>query len=255
MGNSKTILKIEEKREGVIRAVEDCELPTDTEMAGVDVDVMKEKSEDKNKEIKCMLSKFWNHVSKAHEETSCAAGELSRLAMVLEPEDYYKIVEVGMRPLIAMEIPRVQQLISEKKSSEERARSRDEKRNMRIEDIIIEQNLPTPLDRWKDLKVLLPTKYLAAAVHYFIYSQVDQVHPLTNKFVAGKFKLSPSNLHQILTGRKYAGGHEMVKVKSDEHGEKYVKVSKYRKSHGHQGTGKAERRGQFFFGGAAGGRH
>ena len=193
--NSKAILKIEEKREGVIRAVEDRDLPMDTEAAGVDIDAMEGKSEEEKKEIKCMLSKFWNHVSKAHEEASCAAGQLSRLAMVLEPDDHYKIVEAGTRPLIAMEIPRVQQLISEKKSSEERARSRDEKKNMQIEDIIIEQNLPTPLDRWKDLKVLLPTRYLAAAVHFFVYSQADQVHPLTNKFVAEKFKLSPSNLH------------------------------------------------------------
>ena len=189
-GNSKTILKIKEKREGVIRAVEDHDLPMDTEAAGVDVDAMEGKSEEEKKEIKCMLSKFWNHVSKAHEEASCAAGELSRLAMVLEPDDHYKIVEAGMRPLIVMEIPRVQQLISEKESSEERARSHDEKKNMRIEDIIIEQNLPTPLDRWKDSKVLLPMRYLAAAVHFFIYSQADQAYPLTNKFVAEKFKLS-----------------------------------------------------------------
>ena len=205
--------------------MEDHDLPMDTEAAGVDVDTIKGKSEDEKKDIKRMLSKFWNHVSKAHEEASYAVGELSRLAMVLEPYDHYKIVEAGTRPLIAMEIPRVQQLISEKKSSKERARSRDEKRNMRIEDIIIEQNLPTPLARWKDLKVLLPMRYLAVAVHYFIYSQADQVHPLANKFVAEKFKLSPSNLHRILTGRKYAGGHKTVKVKSDKHGQKYVKVS------------------------------
>ena len=84
-GNSKTILKIEEKREGVIRAVEDRDLPTDTEAAGMDVDTMKGKTESEKKEIKRMLSKFWNHVSKAHEEASCAAGELSRLATVMEP--------------------------------------------------------------------------------------------------------------------------------------------------------------------------
>ena len=127
MGNSKAILKIEEKREGVVRALEDQNLPTDTEAAGVNVDKMKEKSDEEKKEIRRMLSRFWSFVSKAHEEASCAAGELSRLAMVLEPEDYYKIVEAGTRPLIAMEIPKVQQLISEKKMSEEWARSHDEK--------------------------------------------------------------------------------------------------------------------------------
>ena len=83
MGNSKTILKIEEKREGVVRAMEDRDLPMDMEAVGVDVDAMEGKSEEEKKEIKRMLSKFWNHVSKAHEEVSCAVAELSRLAMVL----------------------------------------------------------------------------------------------------------------------------------------------------------------------------
>ena len=112
---------------------------------------------------------------------------------------------------------------------------------MRIEDIIIEQNLPTPLDRWKDSKVLLLMRYLAAAVHYFIYSQADQVCPLMNKFVAGKFRLSPSNLHRILTGRKYAGGHETAKGKCDEHGEKYVKVSKYPETKKEKSKGKSSK--------------
>ena len=88
------------------------------------------------------------------------------------------------------------------------------------------RNLPTPLERWKDSKVLLPTRYLAAAVHYFIYSQADQKSPMTNKFVAEKFSLSSSNLHRIITGRRYAGGHEGAKAAPDDHGEKYVKIAK-----------------------------
>ena len=71
----------------------------------------------------------------------------------------------------------------------------------------------------------LPTRYLAAAVHYLVYSQADEAHPMTNKHVAEKFALSPSNLHHILTGRRYAGGHETAKIRSEDMGEKYVKVA------------------------------
>ena len=93
---------------------------------------------------------------------------------------------------------------------------------MRIEDIIIEQNLPTPLDRWKDSKVLLRTRYLAAEVHYFVYSQADQKNPMTNKFVVDKFK-SPSSLHRIITGRCYTAG--TTKTTPEDHGERFVKVA------------------------------
>ena len=97
--------------------------------------------------------------------------------------------------MIAMEIPQTRQLISQKKESEEWVRSHEEMRNTCIEEIIVKQNLPTPLETWKDSKVLLPTRYLAAMDHYFVYSQADEAHPMMNKFVAERFHLSPSNLH------------------------------------------------------------
>ena len=77
--------------------------------------------------------------------------------MVLEPDDYFKVVKAGTRLIITMEIPKAKQIVAQQKESEERARSCDEMRNTKIEDIIIEQNLPTPLNRSKDSKVLLPT--------------------------------------------------------------------------------------------------
>ena len=195
-------MKVEEKREGVIRVIEDRDIPMEDNTTVVDADKIEGKSEEEKKEIKRMLRKFWGHVEKAHEEVACAAGELSRLSMVLEPDDYFKVVEAGTRPIITMDILKVKQMVAQHKEAKERARSHDEMRNTRIEDIIIEQNLPTLLERWKDSKVLLPTRYLAAAVHYFVYSQVDQVNPMTNKFVSDKFNLSSSNLHRIITGRR-----------------------------------------------------
>ena len=48
---------------------------------------------------------------------------------------------------------------------------------------------------------------------------------MTNKHVAEKFALSPSNLHRILTGRRYVGGHETAKTRREDMGEKYVKVA------------------------------
>ena len=75
--------------------MEDWDLSIDSDTTVVDVDAMKGKLAEEKKEIKWMLSKFFNHVSKAHQEASCAVGELSRLSMVVELEDHFKIVETG----------------------------------------------------------------------------------------------------------------------------------------------------------------
>ena len=200
-GDSKSIMRTEEKRAGIIRTIEDRDIPLEDDTEVVDPEQMKNKMKEEKMEEKCMLRKFWTHVSKAHEEAACVAGELVRLSMVLDEDDYYKVVQAGTWPLIAMEISQIKKQVEEAKNVQEQARSREEMQNVKIEEIIIKQNLPTPLDRWKGSKVLLPTRYLVAAIHYLVYSQADAAHPMTNKHVAGKFALSPSNLHQILTGR------------------------------------------------------
>ena len=71
--------------------IADKEVPTNTEQV-IDPDAITGKTDEEKKEIKEMLKKFWTHVRKAHEEAACVAGELS---MVIEPEDYFKIVEAG----------------------------------------------------------------------------------------------------------------------------------------------------------------
>ena len=193
--DSKLIMRMEEKRAAIIRMIEDRDIPLEDDTEVVDPEQMKNKMKEEKMEVKHMLRKFWTHVSKTHEEAACAAGELVRLSMVLDEDDYYKVVQAGTWPLIAVEIPQKKKQVEEVKSVQERARSREEIRNVKIKETIIEQNLPTLLNRWKGSKVLLLTRYLAAAVHYLVYSQADEAHPMMSKHVAGKFALSPSNLH------------------------------------------------------------
>ena len=119
MGNNKTIMKIEEKREGVIRVIEDKDIPEEEDTMVVDPDKLEGKMTAEKKEIKRMLRKFWTDIQKAHEEAACAAGELGHLSMVLEPDNYFKVVEAGTRPIITMEIPKVKQMVAQQKESEE----------------------------------------------------------------------------------------------------------------------------------------
>ena len=53
-GNSKTLMKIEEKKEGVIRVIEDRDIPMKDDMTVVDADKIESKSEEE-KEIKIII--------------------------------------------------------------------------------------------------------------------------------------------------------------------------------------------------------
>ena len=77
-----------------------------------------------------------------------------------------------------------------------------------------------------------PSAYLAVAVYYFLLGMVDQKKAVANQTVADLFIVSKSNLHQITSGRKYAGGSIPTgkKLKSvqelEEHSETMVKIAK-----------------------------
>ena len=57
-GNSKTILKIEEKPEGVIRAIEDKDVPTDMDIGLVDPDAMEARWKNKRRKLRGCYEKF-----------------------------------------------------------------------------------------------------------------------------------------------------------------------------------------------------
>ena len=224
-GNCRTIMKAEEKKSEVLRAAEDAEIPSDVEGL-LGEDSLKGKTPEEQREIRLTIKRFFQHVSRAHEEASCAAGKLADLVDVLDREEFNIIARAGTRPLVAIEFPEVKKLIQDKKEEVRKAEIREELKSMDIKQIVAIQNLPTPLERWKDSKLLLPTRYLAAATHFFIYSQAAQEAPMTNKLVANKFNVSLSTLHRITSGRRYAGGHETTRAQMGEHGEVTVKVVK-----------------------------
>ena len=105
-------------------------------------------------------------------------------------------------------------------------------RNQPITQIVEEQNVPVPVARWASSSIMAPTQYLAAMVYYFVYAEVNPEVTVTNKGMAGLFKVSPSNLHKLVSGKKYLGGSQGVSKKVgslkdiEDHGEHMVKVSK-----------------------------
>ena len=224
-GNCRTIMRAEEKKSEVLRAAEDAEVPSDAEGL-LGEDSLKGKTPEEQRQIRLTIKRFFQHVSRAHEEASCAAGKLAELVEVLDREEFNIITWAGTCPLVAIEFPEVKKLIEDKKEEVRKAEIREELKAMDIKEIVAIQNLPTPLERWKDSKVLLPTRYLAAATHYLVYSQAVQEAPMTNKLVAKKFDVSLNTLHRITSGQRYAGGHETTKAQMGEHGEVTVKVVK-----------------------------
>ena len=230
-GNSKDIQRIEEKRLKVQRSIEDREIPPKEEMVEI-AGPLKEKTEEEKKHVKEIIKQYWAHTAKAHEEAAAAANLLRLLADEVDEKTYVALLNAGTRPLMMMEMPQMSSQAAEMKLERERQEKAENIRNQPIAQIIQEQNMPVPVARWASSNIMSPSLYLAAMVHYFVYAVANPDMTVTNKGVAELFGVSPSNLHKLVSGKRYQGRSQGVGKKAstlkelEEHGESMVKVCK-----------------------------
>ena len=230
-GNSKEILRVEEKRWKVEKSIEECKISPD-EQVQTFADTMKVKSKTDRAEVVRMIKRYFEHVARAHEEVALAARIAQELVDEVDENSWLQIISNGTRPLIMLQVPEMIQQAAGMKTKHERREKAEQLCGLPIEDIIKEQNMPRLVEHWVESKIMSPSAYLAAAVYYFLFGMVDQKKAVVNQTVSDLFKVSKSNLHRITSGRKYAGGSITMgkKLKSvqelEEHGEQMVKIAK-----------------------------
>ena len=204
-GNSKDLQQIEEARIRIQKTVEDREIPLKDdmmEMAGE----MENHTPENRQHVKDLIKCYWTHTARAHKEASVAASMLKLLANEVDEKTYMTLINAGTSPLIMIEVPQMASLATEMRLQREGEEKAESLCNQPIEEVIESQNMPVPVLRWLESSIMLLTQYLAAMVYYFVAAEADTTRTVTKKGVATMFKLSPSNLHKIVSRKKYAGG-------------------------------------------------
>ena len=96
-GNSKEILRVEEKRWKVERSIEEREISPEEEVKAF-VDMMQVKSKTDRVEVVRMVKRYFSHVAKVHEEAASAARIAQSLIDEIDKNSLLQIVSNGMRP-------------------------------------------------------------------------------------------------------------------------------------------------------------
>ena len=101
-----------------------------------------------------------------------------KLAQLLMDEvnenSYMQILANRTRQLIMLEVPEMMRQASSMKTECERQQRAEMMKGQPIQEIVKEQNMPRPVERWAESKIMAPSSYLAAVVYYFLYNTVDQ---------------------------------------------------------------------------------
>ena len=204
-GNSKDLQWIEEARIRIQKTTEDREIPPKDDMVEMAGEMEKCTPEDRQ-HVKDLIKCYWMHTARVHEEASVAASILKLLADKVDEKTYMTLINAGTRPLIMIEVPQLASQVMEMRLQREREEKAESLRNQPIEEVIESPSMPVPVLRWSESSIMLPTQYLAAMVYIFVMVEADNTRTFTNKGVATMFKLSPSNLHKLVSWKKYAGG-------------------------------------------------
>ena len=142
-----------------------------------------------------MIKRYFGHVARVHEEAASAARIAQELVDEVDENSWLQIVSNGTRLLVMLQVQEMMQQAAMMKTDHECPEKAEQLQGLPIEDIIKEQNMPRPVERWVESKIMSPSAYLAAAVYYFLYSVIDQKKAVANQAVADLFKVSKSNLH------------------------------------------------------------
>ena len=203
-GNTKDLQRIEEMRIKIQKSIEDRKIPPKEDMVEIAGEMENRMPEDRQ-HVKDLIKSYWAHTTRAHEEAAAAASILKLLADEVDETTYMALITAGTRPLIMVEVPQMASQVTEMRLQREWEEKAGSLRNQSIEEVIESQNMPVPVLQWSESSIMLPAQYLAAMVYYFVAAEADSTCTVTNKGVATMFKLSPSNLHKLVSGKKYAG--------------------------------------------------
>ena len=215
--NSKEIQLVEEKRWKVERAVEEREIDLEMEVKTF-ADTMQVKSKSVRADVVQMIKRYFEHVAKVHKEAACVAKLAQLLIEEVDENTWLQIVTNSTRPLIMMEVPEMLRQASSMKTEHEQQQRVEQLKGLPIKEIVREQNMPCPVKRWTESKIMSPSSHLAAAVYFFLYN--------TGPDEIGS-KSSSSRLVQSFN-EQFASHHQREKI----FGRKYTGVQKVQESAG-----------------------
>ena len=102
-GNSKEILRVEEKRWKVERSIEEREISPEEEVKTF-ADMMQVKSKTDRAEVVRTVKRYFGHVAKVHKEAASTARIAQSLIDEIDENSWLQIVLNGTRPLVMLQV-------------------------------------------------------------------------------------------------------------------------------------------------------
>ena len=121
------------------------------------------------------------------------------------------------RPLVGVYLPIMQPFMDEAQIEHEWKQQVRKAEHRPIDEICVDQNLPTYAREWVYQKEGLANRRLAAVVTCYVHeAMMCETKQFYSSTALGKmFKIPPATLMKLLSGKKYMGGAELEKYHAE----------------------------------------
>ena len=191
--------------------------------AGLDGMIFGEETDEVKELVMQKCTSLFQNVEKAHQANVSVAWDLKDLAKIVkDPKVFSHIAQAATQPMVACYTPRIKTFIRKRQVMVEAKQDKLAKCKS-VAELMEMSNLPQYNEAWggHDNKELVPTRYMAAIVWFFIKREMCGT-ALNIANVADYFKVSRSQLSQLLTAKKFKsgpGGYVLKKKRTKAEGE------------------------------------
>ena len=164
----------------------------------------------------------------AHKHAADSAEHLSEASKLLSTPGIIMLANATARPLVGIHLPIINQFIEAAEKKHEEMVQQHEKEYRPIDKICIDQNLPRDAREWEYQAEGDANRHLAVVVTLYMHqAMMHKEKKFYSGIVLGEmFKVPPSTLNKLLSGRKYMGGAELNKY-HEEMARKGVEIKKH----------------------------
>ena len=167
-------------------------------------------------DTKRKLKHLFEHTMQAHQHVAEASKCLKELHEQLPLDEFLRIADSAVRPLVVLHVPRTEQIIEKLKETALK-KTRQQKRTglTEIKDVMISRNLPQ-CGKWTAEEEYRPRKMIASIVYKYVREAMFKGNTVTQTIV-DEFGLPKTTIHRQLFGKKYPGGGQTLqKLRSQD---------------------------------------
>ena len=169
--------------------------------------------EDKQKELRQHIQGILWENAMAHLHVAEVADHLAEVSWLLSMPGIVVLSQATAQPLIGAHLPLMNTFLEEAKKKREETIEQHKLEYRPIDEICIDQNLPRLAREWEFQHEGPVNSRLAAVITWYIHEAMmrDKKKFYSGTALGEMFKIPPSTLNKLISGRLYMGGVELDK--------------------------------------------